>query len=107
MTGRIIFKGNPVKNRKGETVLVDANVTGSDRGTPTHPNSPLMDLWRDSLFGSLDFLVQIGGRYEGYTVVFQEDNAGPHEETQYTTWLREQFDARGWHIKLQAPQVEQ
>ena len=29
---------------------------------------------------------------------------GPHQEGNYSSWLKEQFDNLGWHLKLQAPQ---
>ncbi len=60
--------------------MVDANVTGSDRGTASKPKFALKDLWENNIFGTIDGLVQEGGKYESYTVVFQEDNAGPHQK---------------------------
>lgn len=102
--GRTRFKGNPIKHKKHTAVLVDANVTGVDRGTATNPKFALKDLWEHSLFPTIDQLVAPGGKYEGYTVVFQEDNAGPHEGRAYSTWLEEEFTKRGWLVRLQAPQ---
>jgi hypothetical protein len=37
-------------------------------------------------------------------VVYLEDNAGPHTETCYTFWIREQFELLGCKLALQAPQ---
>ncbi len=37
-------------------------------------------------------------------VILQEDNAEPHTEGIYHTWLTEAFAARHWCIELQAPQ---
>ncbi len=45
-----------------------------------------------------------GGLCEGAQVIYQEDNAGPHQEEKYTEWMAEEFNKRGWKVKLQAPQ---
>jgi hypothetical protein len=37
-------------------------------------------------------------------VVFQEGNAGPHTEKEYSEWMQTTFNELGWHIELQAPQ---
>jgi hypothetical protein len=66
--------GIPVK--KGDMVLTDCNVTGTDVGTPDKPKFSLRLLWEYCLLPSLDALVAIGGQCEGATVVHQEDNAG-------------------------------
>ena len=49
-------------------------------------------------------MVAPGGPCAGAQVVYQEDNAGPHTETGYTLWIREQFELLGWKLELQAPQ---
>jgi hypothetical protein len=66
--------GRPVK--KGDMVLTDCNVTGTDVGTPDKPKFSLRLLWEYCLLPSLDALVAIGGQCEGAMVVHQEDNAG-------------------------------
>jgi hypothetical protein len=38
-------KGNPVKNKLGDLVLVDCNVKGSNIETPTDPTFALRTLW--------------------------------------------------------------
>jgi hypothetical protein len=38
------------------------------------------------------------------TVVVQQDNAGPHIEEGYRTWIHEQFEQLGWMYEPQAPQ---
>jgi hypothetical protein len=43
--GKITRKGNPVKNKVGDMVLVDCNVKGSDNGTPSDPKIALRTLW--------------------------------------------------------------
>ncbi len=49
-------------------------------------------------------MVAPGGPCKGALVILQEDNAGPHTEGVYQTWLTEAFAARHWRIELQAPQ---
>jgi hypothetical protein len=61
---------------KGDLVLTDCNVTGTDVGTPDKPKFSLRMLWEYCLLPSLDALVAPGGQCEGATVVHQEDNAG-------------------------------
>ena len=102
--GRTRYRGNPIKHRRGEPYLIDCNVTGSDRGTPTNPKFALKDLWEYTLFPSIDGLVKPGGSCEGAVVILQEDNAGPHCDEVYKNYLKEQFSVRSWKIELQAPQ---
>jgi hypothetical protein len=103
-TGRTFFKGNPIKHKRGEPYLVDCNVTGSDPGTPTDPKFPLQRLWEHTLIDSIADLVKPGGPCEGAQVIFQEDNAGPHQEGTYREWMLQEFAARKWMVELQAPQ---
>jgi hypothetical protein len=63
-----------------------------------------MELWTTVLFLALDALVKPGGPCDGAIVVHQEDNAGPHIDKVYKTWLQEQFNIRGWKLEHQAPQ---
>ncbi len=44
VTGKRVSKGNRVKYNRGDLVLTDCNVTGSNYGTPTKPKFPLMAL---------------------------------------------------------------
>ena len=62
--------------KKGECILTDCNVTGTDIGTPDKPKFALKSLWEYVLLPSLDALVAIGGQCEGAIVIHQEDNAG-------------------------------
>ena len=104
VTGRVTFRGNPIKHRKGVPYLVDCNVTGSDPGTPSSPCFPLQNLWEHCLVPCIENLVAPGGPCEGAQVIFQEDNAGPHVEGTYRTWMQEAFGERSWKVELQAPQ---
>ena len=62
--------------KKGDMILTDCNVTGTDLGTPDKPKFALRPLWEFSLLPSLDALVAVGGQCEGAIIVHQEDNAG-------------------------------
>jgi hypothetical protein len=104
ITNRTTFKGNPIKYHKNKPYLVDCNVTGSNRGSTKKPCFALKDLWESNLIPAIKELVKPGAKYHGYTVVFQEDNAGPHQEGNYSAWLRDEFAKHGWHVRLQAPQ---
>ncbi len=103
-TGKRSSKGNPVKFNRGNFVITDCNVTGSNYGTASKPKFPLMEMWSTVLLPALDVLVMTGGPCDGAIVVHQEDNAGPHIDKVYKTWLQEQFDSRGWKLEHQAPQ---
>ena len=61
---------------KGDLLLTDCNVTGTDVGTPDKPKFALRTLWEYGLLPQFDALVGPGGKCEGATVVHQEDNAG-------------------------------
>lgn len=61
---------------KGDMILTDCNVTGTNTGTPDKPKFALRLLWEHCLFPSLDAVVAVGGKCEGAIVVHQEDNAG-------------------------------
>jgi hypothetical protein len=65
-----------VKVVKGDCLLTDCNVTGTDVGTPVKPKFALRALWEYSLLPSLDALVAPGGQCAGALVIHQEDNAG-------------------------------
>ncbi len=104
-TGKRTSKGNTVNYRRGDLVLTDCNVTGSNYGTSTKPKFPLMELWTSVLLPELDALVRPGGPCEGAVVVHQENNAGSHIDKTYKAWLQAQFDTRGWKLEHQAPQV--
>ncbi len=61
---------------RGDCLLTDCNVTGTDVGTPDKPKFALRALWEHGLLPSLDALVGPGGQCEGALVIHQEDNAG-------------------------------
>jgi hypothetical protein len=90
---------------KGDVIVTDCNVTGTDIGTPTKPKFALKNLWEHVLIPALELFLAPGGRCAGAMVVHQEDNAGPHKEGKYHEWLTQEFERRGWKLELQAPQV--
>ena len=77
---------------------------GFEAGTPDVPCFPLKVLWEHSLIPAIKALTATGGPCAGAQVVFQEDNAGPHTEKRYASWMIETFADLGWKIELQAPQ---
>jgi hypothetical protein len=40
-------------------------------------------------------MLGLGGEYEGFTVVIQGDNAGPHGENEYMTFITEHCERKG------------
>lgn len=95
----------PIKRRKGDRYLVDCAVTGTDPGTADNPKFPLVNVFKHYIFPKVQELVGPGGKYEGYTPIFQGDNAGPHQEDAYLKYVTEYCDERGWHWEPQAPQM--
>jgi hypothetical protein len=65
-----------VKVVKGDCLLTDCNVTGTDVGTPDKPKFALRALWEYGFLPFLDALVAPGGQCAGALVIHQEDNAG-------------------------------
>ena len=59
VTGKRLSKGNPIKHNRGDLVLTDCNVTGSNYGTASKPKFPLMELWKTVLLPELDALVKV------------------------------------------------
>jgi hypothetical protein len=65
-----------VRVAKGDCLLTDCNVTGTDIGTPGKPKFALKTLWEYDPLPALDALVGPGEQCEGALVIHQEDNAG-------------------------------
>jgi hypothetical protein len=78
--GRITYSG-PIKRRKGDLYLADCCVTGLKAGTADDPTFPLRKVFQNNIFPKVEQLVGPGGEFEGYTPIFQGDNAGPHQDT--------------------------
>jgi hypothetical protein len=50
-------------------------------------------------------LVAPGGRFAGYNVILQGDQAGPHEEAHFVASLKKLIEPLGWLLEPQAPQM--
>jgi hypothetical protein len=85
--------------------MINANVTGSDAGTSDKPKFALKPLRNDSVFPRLDEFTGPGGDYEGYVIIGQGDNAGPHCDKEYLDFYQNEFRNGGWHWEPQAPQM--
>lgn len=102
--GQRQFQG-PVVRRRGDAYSVDTTVTGSNEGTSDNPKFSLKRMFEDLVFEMVQQYVQPGGQFEGYTPVFQGDQAGPHEEDAYKRAMSETCNEKGWRWEPQAPQM--
>jgi hypothetical protein len=91
--------------KRDDLYLVDCAVTGTTLGTPDDPKFPLKPLFERHIFPKVEGLVAPGGAYEGYTPVFQGDNAGPHEQAGFISYVTGHCASKGWHWEPQAPQM--
>ena len=104
VTGRMEYNGDIVRNRD-DTYLVDCCVTGSNEGSADNPKFPLLNAFRDNIFKKVEKLVGPGGDFEGYTPIFQGDNAGPHQDKPFMKFVTEYCEEKGWHWEPQAAQM--
>lgn len=102
--GKLHYDGQMLR-RKGDAYLVDCNITGSNEGTSSEPKFSLQNLFHTFIFPKIEDLVKIGGQYEGYMPVFQGDNAGPHQDKEYTNYATNYCNKKGWKWRPQAPQM--
>jgi hypothetical protein len=93
--GSLRYDGEIIR-MKGDAYLIDCNFTGSDEGTSDKPKFSLLALFRDQFFSKVDNLVGPGGPYEGYLPVFQGDNAGPHTDAAFHSFVTEFCEAKTW-----------
>ena len=103
-TQRLKYDGKILRT-KGDLYKVDCCVTGSNNGTVDSPKFSLMAYFGHTVFNALKDLVKPGGRYDGYTVVIQGDNAGPHNDATYLKFVKEYCTREGWHWEPQGPQM--
>ena len=94
-----------VLRRKGDAYSVDTTVTGSNEGTSEDPKFALLRYFWECVFEIIMALVGLGGAFEGYTPVIQGDQAGPHEEQEFKTFVESFCAANGMLWKPQAPQM--
>jgi hypothetical protein len=65
VTGKLKRKGNPIKNKQVDIVLVDCNMKGSDNGTSSSdPKFSLRTLWEHVILPAYDALTAVGGPAE-------------------------------------------
>ena len=102
--GRTCYNG-PVIGEKGEAYMVDCNVTGSDEGTSDTPKYAIKRFFKDTVFPKIQELVAAGSQFEGYRVVIQGDNAGPHTDAEYVAFCNKTCNEQGWHREPQAAQM--
>jgi hypothetical protein len=85
---------------------VEANVTGSDNGTSDRPKFSLFALFRDVLFPRLKAITAAGGEYyAGYKPIIPGDNASPHQDTAYSSYMVSYCTQEGWYWEPQAAQM--
>jgi hypothetical protein len=84
---------------------VDCCVTGSKAGTADDPKFPLLNVFLNNIFPKVERLVRPGGEFDGYTPIFQGDNAGPHQDKAYIKCVTEYCTEKGWHWEPQAAQM--
>ena len=83
---------------------VDANVGG----VGTAKQFSLIRLLQNNVFPHIKKkYVGKNCPYEGYTVVYQEDNAGPHRSATYQQALQEECEKLGWYVRRQSPNSPQ
>jgi hypothetical protein len=95
----------PVIRKKGDAYLVDCNVTGSTYGTDSDPKFPLIKLFKEVIFPMMYNMVSPGEKYEGYIPIFQGDNAGPHQDAVFFSYVTEYCNKNGWKWEPQAAQM--
>ena len=99
--GTYKFDGAVVREYE-EAYMIDCAVTGSARGTPSSPKFDLLTLFKDRVFPKLDALTAAGAAYDGYKVVLQGDNAGPHSDATFAKFLKMECTARLFLLENQA-----
>jgi hypothetical protein len=102
--GNVKYNGDTIR-KKGDPYMVDCNVTGSSTGTASDPKFALKDLFQETIFPTVAELVGTGGKYEGYLPVFQGDNAGPHVDRVFDSFVKGECGRQGWMWEPQAPQM--
>ena len=64
----------------------------------------LKRLWKEEITPLLKNLVGPTGKFSGYTIIFQEDGAGPHQNSQYLNYMNTLFEKENWILLPQPPQ---
>ena len=92
----------PIHREKGKLYWQNMEVTGSQEQSKSDksPKFSLLSYFRDTLFPILDDQA----RANGVKIFFQWDGAGPHKDAKLTSYLRTEFDKRGWIYQFQPAQ---
>ena len=98
-------QGGERLRERGQAYMVDCAITGSDEGTSDDPKFALLPLLREFVFKKVLELTKKGGKYEGYIVNFQWDNAGPHKEAGLMKYINAFCKTHRWHWNEQSPQL--
>ena len=93
--------------RKGDTVLRDCTIRASDSGTSSDPHYDLLSFFLNVFFPFLLSIVgpdatKYGGKYRGWRVIMQGDNASCHTEAKFLQQIQEFCARYGWHFLFQA-----
>lgn len=102
---RKVSKNGVEVRKKGDIFYVDCGVTGTLHGTAKDPKFALHSFFKDSVFPAIYKLVKPGGPYNGYTPVFQGDNAGPHKDDKFNKFVTNHCKEKGWLWEPQGPQM--
>ena len=104
-SGRVKYDG-PIIREKDDVYQVDCAVAGSSEGNTNDPKCPLLPIFRETIFKQTESLTAAGQRYHGYKVIFQGDNAGPHQDATFLNGVKDYCAARqNWHWEPQAAQM--
>ena len=85
--------------------MCNTTVTRSDAGTSEKPKFSLLACFLETIFPKISQLVDVGGPYEGYSVVIQGNNAGRHQDVTFKTNVTNYCNSKGWFWIPQAPQM--
>ena len=103
--GRLRYDGEIVRERD-DVYEVDCAVTGSSEGKHNDPKCPLLPIFRETIFKQIENITAVGQRYHGYRVIFQGDNAGPHQDATFLNGVKEYCNSKqNWYWEPQAAQM--
>ena len=68
----------------------------SSCGTADDPKFALLNYFEDLVFEAVKYLVNLGEKFDGYTPIIHEDNAGPRQDTTFKRGLEEYCVRESW-----------
>ena len=102
--GKLVYACK-VLRKKCDLYCVDCNVAGSSCGTVDDPKFVLLTYFGDLIFESVKDMVKVSGKFEGYVLIIQGDNAGPHQDATFKRGVEEGCVRKGWYWIPQGPQI--